>query len=255
MERAQEHRDELDLAIREFFKTNPYEIVHEFDGWPLPMPPPPFVDARKGVHIYRATTKHPIPSHIPILAGDCLEGLRSALDYVAWQLALAQSDTPPDMTAFPIFCAEKTYNQNRQRLVGGIDPTTHPIFDSLQPYHAGNKATEHPLWVLHRLANDYKHRVPYVVGSLTSGLGFIRPPGVDAAIFGEVSGAFGDGEVVATVAILGGAKPETQLNTRISFGMAFGKDTPAHGRLLIAEIDRIGVTVGVAVEKFESFFP
>jgi len=254
MQRAQEHREELELAIQGFLKTNPYEIVHEFGDWPLQIPPPPHVDARKGVHTYRVTTRHPIPSRIPILAGECLQGLRSALDYVAWQLALAQSDKPPQNTAFPIFCAEKAYERDRLRFIGGINPAIHPIFDSVQPYHVGDKATEHPLWVLHRLANDDKHKVPYVIGSLPSGLGFDRPPGVDAAIIGKV-GPFEDGEVVATVAIIAGTEPETQLGTLISFGIGFGTDTPAHGRPLIAEIDRIGIAAGVTIEKFESFFP
>jgi hypothetical protein len=31
----------------------------------------------------------------------------------------------------------------------------------LQPYHRGDKARGHPLWVLHELSNLDKHRLPY----------------------------------------------------------------------------------------------
>src|SRR6266852_6402711 len=102
MERATEHANNLIREIADFLKTNPYEVVHEFDTKPLPneFPPgPPVI----GIHRYRAKALREVPDRISILAGDVLKDMRSALDYVAWQLALAQSDTPPPTAAFPIF--------------------------------------------------------------------------------------------------------------------------------------------------------
>jgi hypothetical protein len=50
------------------------------------------------------------------------------------------------------------------------------------------------------------------------------------------TGPFVDGQIVATVGIIGGADPKTQPNPRFSFAVAFGKDTPAQGRHLTDEI-------------------
>lgn len=252
MERVNELGRDLNDAIQAFYKTKPYEIVHTFDlkyaGEPLPS-----VDPTKGIHVYSVVTRNEIPDRIPALAGEVLQGMRSALDYVAWQLALGQSDTPPPTTAFPIFGTEKLYLRDRLWFIGGIDPTIHPVFDAIQPYHAGDNAFEHPLWVLHRLANDDKHKVPHVVGSLPKGVVVPRPEGVDMGIT-MVVGPFEDGEEVATVGIIGGLDPETQLNPRFTFAVAFGKDTPAQGRLLTDEVDRIGREVDATIKRFEPFF-
>jgi hypothetical protein len=144
---------------------------------------------------------------VAILAGETLQAMRSSLDYVAWQLALGRSDTPPPTTAFPIFAREKLYERDKMRFIGGIDPSIHPVFDSLQAYHAGDDATNQPLWVLHRLANDDKHKTPHVVGTLPKGVMVNRPAGVDLGLTMRI-GPFEDGDEVATVGIIAGADPQ-----------------------------------------------
>lgn len=96
--------------------------------------------------------------------------------------------------------------------------------------------------------------MPHVVGTLPQSVGVVRPPGIDVSLWSKY-GAFKDGDVVAWVAITGGADPETQLNTDFSFGIAFGDDTPAAGRLVLTEIHRIGVEVDATLRKFEPFLP
>lgn len=254
MERASEHAADLKAEVASFFETEPYEIVHEFDPNAAPEEFPPGVKA-KGIHRYRVVVRKEVPDRISILAGDILKDLRSALDYVAWQLALTQSDTPPPTTAFPIFGSEKFYLRDKARYIGGIDPAIHPIFDSVQPYHAGDKATEQPLWVLHRMANDDKHKMPHVVGSLPQGVLVQQPPGV-GVFMGAQIGPFEDGDQVAFVGIERGADPETELKVQVSFAVAFGKDTPARSvESLFGEIDGIGGEVDAVIAKFEPFIP
>jgi hypothetical protein len=158
MERANEHAQELNAEIQRFYKTNPYEIVHDFDE--TGKEESAETKGAKGLHIYRVIIRHEVPDRIAILAGAVVQELRSALDYVAWQLALAQSETPPPTTAFPIFASPKLYKRDRLRFIDGIDLAIHPVFDSVQPHLAGDKAREQPLWVLHRLANDDRHKIP-----------------------------------------------------------------------------------------------
>jgi hypothetical protein len=253
MERASEHAANLRTEIAQFLATNPYAVTHEFDTQAMPneFPPGPPVVA---IHRYRAQIKAEVPDRISILAGDVLKDLRSALDYAAWQLALAQSDSPPPTTAFPIFASEKLYRRDKARYIGGIDPSTHSLFDSVQPYHAGDKATIQPLWILHRMANDDKHKVPHVVGSVPVQVGADRPPGTDLSV-GTTIGPFDNGDVVATVGIYKSPNPKKEPNLHITFDVAFGKDTPAESITgLYAEIDGIGREVDKTITKFAPFF-
>jgi hypothetical protein len=254
MERASEHAADLRTEIARFLATNPYAVTHEFDTKAMPdeFPPGPPVVA---IHRYRAEINAEVPDRISILAGDVLKDLRSALDYVAWQLALAKSASPPPTTAFPIFGSEKLYERDKARFIGGIDPTVHPVFDSVQPYHAGDKATIHPLWILHRMANDDKHKLPHVVGSVPVQIGVLRPPGTDLFI-GTTIGPFEDDDVVATVGIHKSPNPKKEPDINVAFDVAFGKDTPARSVTgLYGEIDGIGREVDAVIGEFERFFP
>jgi hypothetical protein len=254
MKVASDHGTDLNRAIKRFCDTKPNRIIHEFSKTEPPETVPPNIDVRKGVHLYRAF-HDPIPDEISILAGEVAQNLRSALDYLAWQLSLAQSESPPPTTAFPIFADGKLYERDKLRFIGGIDPAIHPVFDSVQPYHAGDEARNQPLWVLHRLANDDEHKIPHVVSSLPSGVGVNRPPGIDLFMGINQIGPFENGDVVFTLAITGGTDPKTELNVSGTFAVAFGKDTPAQGRHLANEIDRIGREVDATIEKFKPFFP
>ncbi len=248
MARAQEHAENLKTDVSAFLDAQPYTIVHEIDRQTKGLVPPAH-DEGQGVHIYRVHINQEIPDRIPIIAGEILQGMRSALDYVAWQLALGQSDTPPKNTAFPIFGKAKNYRTDSDRFIGGIDPSVHPTFDAVQPYHAGDKAFDHPLWVLHRLANDDKHKAPHVVGSVPSSMGIFRPDGADLFMGTEI-GAFESGDIVGTIAISGGIEPERDLNPVFAFAIAFGKDTAAQGRPLFSEINRIGIEVDKVIKLF-----
>lgn len=254
MQRASEHAANLQVEIRAFLDTNPYKVSHEFDRKALPNEFPPGTSV-VAVHRYRVEISAPVPSRISILAGDVLKDLRSALDYVAWQLALAESDDPTPTTAFPIFSNGARYRNDHARFIGGINPAIHPIFESVQPYHAGDDAFKHPLWVLHRLANDDKHRMPHVVGSIPVAIGLTRRPGMDFSVWTTI-GPFEEGDVVATVGIIKDPTPETEPEIETTFDVAFGKDTPAWSvQGLFAEIDRIGSEVEAVIRRFEPFFP
>jgi hypothetical protein len=252
MNRAQEHATELDSAVADFLKGDPYEIVREFDLQPGNHVPPMVTN---GAHLYRVRVREPVPDRICALANDIMQAMRASLDYLTWQLGLAQSDTPPPTTAFPIFRSRELYERDRLRFIGGIDAATHPIFDEIQPFRAGDRADVHPLWVLHRLAKDYEHRMPPVVGSLPRQVGVVNAPEGVGLFVGGTVGAFDDGDVVGAVGIIDGADPETKLDARFAFGVAFGKDTPAQSMIpLRAEIDRIGVEVDRVIGKFAQFF-
>jgi len=145
--RAKVHLENLreKLAI---FCENPCEFIREDD-------------LENQLHIVRMKIKD-IPDEIPLILGDLLYCLRSALDQLVWCLAKINA-TPgyPEHTQFPIL--EQPDAQRFQRQTRGVPAEAARIIESLQPYKAPTPAAvrEHLLWRLNRLCNIDKHiRIP-----------------------------------------------------------------------------------------------
>jgi hypothetical protein len=99
------------------------------------------------------------PLRLSAILGDCVHNMRSSLDHLAWQLVLANGQSPTRQTAFPIFKNDEAYQGPRaQRLVKGMRTEAIEIINELQPYYGGHDPLNHPLWFLHELDNADKHR-------------------------------------------------------------------------------------------------
>jgi hypothetical protein len=75
IERAKEHIRDLDAAIGDFLRDEPYRLGAK---------PHPVAEI-KHTTLYVAEVK-PITSRLSLLIGDAIHNLRSALDHLAWQL-------------------------------------------------------------------------------------------------------------------------------------------------------------------------
>jgi hypothetical protein len=95
------------------------------------------------------------------MAGDVLQNLRSALDYLAYHLVLVNGEKPTTSTAFPISKNIAAYEQDKTRKVKGMRPIAIEAIDRLKPYGGGDGF----LWKLHELNNIDKHRALFTVGS------------------------------------------------------------------------------------------
>jgi hypothetical protein len=145
--RAKVHLENLreKLAI---FCANPCDFIREDD-------------LENQQHIVRMKIKD-IPDELPLILGDLLYCLRSALDQLVWCLAKINA-TPgyPEHTQFPILEERDDSRFNRQ--TRGVPPEAAKIIESLQPYNASTDAAvhEHLLWRLNKLCNIDKHiRIP-----------------------------------------------------------------------------------------------
>lgn len=88
-------------------------------------------------------------------AGDVIQNLRSALDYLAQQLVWSGSGSEPGrLVQFPIAKDAATYEADKARRVEGMCPKAIKVIDALKPYKGGNDA----LWKIHELNNIDKHR-------------------------------------------------------------------------------------------------
>jgi len=91
-----------------------------------------------------------------LLAGECAYQLRSALDHAVFQLRKQPTDTK---TQFPIFKTADGYKSRAPAMIQGVSISADAIIESLQPYHRGGAADEHPLWMLSDINNTDKHRI------------------------------------------------------------------------------------------------
>jgi hypothetical protein len=90
---------------------------------------------------------------IPILIGEICYNLRSALDYLVFELAKFDSGVPQDNTQFPIEDTEKGFDRHAKARLKGINPSHIASIKCLQPC-AGCDWTK----TLRDISNPDKHR-------------------------------------------------------------------------------------------------
>src|SRR3990172_7190365 len=92
VERAKRHVQELDREIKSFLHSNPYRVGAKRDP-------------ETGQLVYDVTSIVPTPEVLPLIAGDVIQNLMSALGHLAYQLVCSDTnDAPPkpDGIYFPI---------------------------------------------------------------------------------------------------------------------------------------------------------
>ncbi len=145
--RAGKHLSELERKAMAFLERNPDQFSSKLDPEDFD-----FV-------IYEIPPNRAPPTTFGPVFGDIVHNLRSALDHIAWQLALLTKSKPYKRTAFPIIIDRKADSLREfKRLTKDVWPAAIPIIRQLQPYHRGKNAKLHELAILHALWNDDKHR-------------------------------------------------------------------------------------------------
>src|ERR1700674_2502810 len=86
---AEHHFRNFQIELSKFTRSHPYTIVIECDP-----------DTQET--LYRLANDLIVPSGFRTLAGDILQNLRSALDYLAHALVVANGGKPTNGTMFPI---------------------------------------------------------------------------------------------------------------------------------------------------------
>lgn len=150
--RAGVHLKELEAEVRHFLEADPYLVTRKDN-------------VKKHWHIISVEIK-PCRDMIPLLMGEFAYSLRSALDQLAWQLALTVAGRPNSHTSFPIRGAvpPKGFGDTAR----DIPPKAFSIIEPLQPYHRGSAFKNHPLWILNELCITDKHATPAVNSSAGS---------------------------------------------------------------------------------------
>lgn len=217
------------------------------------------------------------PPNLGLCIGDVAHQLRSALDGLVYQLALAQdADTVAlRRTAFPIFHRFRVKGC-RQRLEGtgtpcrggvrhylcGRGQTMAPLsrrhkamIERMQPYHRRNGGTRDPLFLLSELNNSDKHRLLPVAGAKVGayGAGYgdepipvyqVRPRTI-----------FEDGAKVGWVEAWGVHAQRVLEDQPVVALLSFGHGCDAvRGLGVVATLDRMADRVSEILEAFEDEF-
>ena len=156
IKRAKEHVADLERQLRAFLDTGPYKVGAKHDP-----------QTRK--LIYYVASTEPIPDCLPLVAGDAIQNLMSALDHLAYQIVCNDTgDNPPNPRGiyFPIADDATKYEAGKRRRMEGAHQETFDAIDALKPYKGGNDR----LWALYRLNNIEKHRLLLTVGSQAAGI-------------------------------------------------------------------------------------
>ena len=156
IKRAKEHVADLERELRAFLNGNPYKVATRRDP-----------QTRK--LIYYVSSVEPTPDCLPLIAGDTIQNLMSALDHLAYQIVCSDTgDDPPNPKAiyFPIADDAAKYEAGKRPKLKGARQETFDAIDVLKPYKGGNDL----LWSLSRLNNIEKHRLLIAVGSMFQSL-------------------------------------------------------------------------------------
>lgn len=232
--RAALHFDLLNSQIMAFLDTEPYAAeVREFDP------------QTQSFAIRSVVKTYPAPGW-SLLVADCIYNLRSALDHLAWTLATdPKTGEAPARTEFPIFLERAKYQASSKSgtpergsglyKVRGMAMGAQAAIEALQPYNRLDGPPElHPLWLLHQLSNEDKHRVLSIIGTVMedSDLTLHLPP-IDA----EFSLDFEYGIPLEQEAEIGrlifrptGPKAKVDFEVAGTFFVAFGKSGAGRGR-------------------------
>lgn len=141
IKRAEEHLDDLEAQINEFFAANPYIVAVEDDP--------------DGIHqIHKIQFTQRFPFRWRILATEIIEHLRAALDHATWVTGHLSSGNPDiQQVAFPFAGVSDKLDDSIRRRSKNLPPEIIALLRTFHPYQGGNEA----LSMLNDLCNQCKH--------------------------------------------------------------------------------------------------
>jgi hypothetical protein len=229
LDRALHHLNSLQAEVQGWLTGNPYRLVKEFD-------------AQRGEHVVRVEILDEPPATFGLIVGDCLHNLRSALDNLVYELAVAHSGFPLSKSiegdsAFPILKNQDAFASKGKRMIRGIHPAAQTIIEQLQPYQRRqgftfDDVTVNPLSMLNELSRIDKHRLPHLMLFGGGGGGFTED--VWARMASVTLGQFGpieSGTEMIRYRTLD-AEDEVDVDFGFPFTIAFEQGPPGYGQLV-----------------------
>jgi hypothetical protein len=142
LDRAKWHMDELDQTFRSYLATIQFEHHPEFPNSPWKF----------------EVVEDPITATFPVILGEAIQNMRTALDYLVYELVIhTRGRKPRNPTQFPLNVAASEFFRRRYQ-ISELPGELRRRIRKLQPYQTKHPRI-HPLAVLGRLSNTDKHRL------------------------------------------------------------------------------------------------
>lgn len=149
IKRADKHGFELKDVVDRFKQSEPYTLFSYCD-----------LESRNELFAVHVNAEPPLEA--AAIAGDLINNLRTALDYLMCELYRVNGVEPSEWTFFPI---SRTPDKFKAK-IGGIEKTIGKkavkLIEATEPYKGG---AGDGLWQLHELNRRDKHRLLMTVGS------------------------------------------------------------------------------------------
>ena len=222
LRRALHHLECLESVVDAWLEENPCRTWSE-----------PEADSTKKL-LWVEVLKPPPTAELSLIIGDFLHNLRSALDNLAFELALAYKGEPMSKSiegdsAFPVLRTCSDHNlKELNRMLRGIDPDAKTVIQGLQPYNRGERrAINDPLWQLNELSREDKHRLPHVTPFASiSHLSFRVSGGPGADEIEPITFTVEDRASIARYPAVDQTGAEVDVNLTPTFSVGFGQRAP-----------------------------
>jgi len=239
--RADKHIIDLELAMDgfRFGKEKPYSIG---------VKPHPVSEIQR-VILFVETLKE-VPDPIPLLIGDAVHNLRSALDHLAWQLVLANGEKPTRETEFPIGDPAKTYSAAfSDGKVKGMCVGAQKLIRDMQPCHSKDLT----LWHLNTLDIADKHRL-LITAQLESESWGVKDRSDGVSLwFDQKTFAIVQGQEIVSLP-LAVYQREKHDYFQLALDIAFGQSEIVAGESVLGTLHHLAKFTASTVVKFERFF-
>ena len=109
IERAKKHTAHLQSELRTFLDSSPYKIAYKHDPQTQKL-------------IYYVSSADPVPENLPLIAGDAIQNLVTALDHLAYQIVCSDTgNNPPSphKIYFPVADDAAKYEASKHRKLEG----------------------------------------------------------------------------------------------------------------------------------------
>ena len=251
LSRAERHRQDLGHEIRLWSNRDPWasRLERETEGTQHTLRS--FIDVREEP-----------PSHLGLIIGDWAHNLRSALDYLMYELVRLDHGQPLRGTQFPIcrqfadyqaFRRKEDKSGKRTCFMRVLEFSHRRAINRAQPYRRRDGADTHPLAILRAISNRDKHRLLHTAVFATQpGEGTAVTPKQDVERIVSVTPCYGlvdkSAEILEVVYISHGPDPGVNVKDDIKLDIAFDNGLP-----VVETLREVTEYVFAVVSEFDQF--
>ncbi|MEK6327348.1 MAG: hypothetical protein AABM66_07480 [Actinomycetota bacterium] len=204
------HRKGFERRMHRFVNSNAYTVSRHDD-----------IEAGKRLWIVHVNKPAPL-IRWGALIGDCLFNFRSALDQLAFDLAVANrkgqlTEKEKMDSEFPIFHRRAPTKRDLDRKIGAVHPKARKLIEGMQPYGRKDRAALKYLDLLH---NFDKHRTLHLVVGTSIAVSYVGDMDFEFINLRP----FKHGDVLARVPLA--SDPKRNQDPSFGFAVAFSETGP-----------------------------